>query len=53
VNTVIALQGFAHSVVQPDHYAYGLNLLLTIPLGVVAVWLILLKGIKAGCYKEA
>jgi hypothetical protein len=53
VNTVIALQGISHSIVSPDYYAYGLNLLFTIPLGVIAVRLILLNGIKAGSYKEA
>lgn len=40
VNTIIALQGLSHSIIQPDHLAYGKLLLFTIPLGMIAVWLI-------------
>jgi membrane protease YdiL (CAAX protease family) len=41
VNTIIALQGLSHSILQPDHYSYGKFLLFTIPLGLIAIWLIL------------
>jgi len=40
VNTVIALQGVSHSVIQPDSIAYGIHLLFTLPLVMIAFWLI-------------
>jgi membrane protease YdiL (CAAX protease family) len=40
VNTVIALQGTSHSIVQPEHMAYGAVLLFSLPLGVIAFLLI-------------
>jgi hypothetical protein len=40
VNTVIALQGTSHSIVQPEHMAYGAVLLFTFPLGIIAFLLI-------------